>query len=92
LARTELVRAVRTLGPDVLTTARVVLLRLDLIAIEDRVLDAAAILPPAILRSLDAIHLATAQSLAGDLDVLVSYDDRMLDGARLLGLPTARPT
>ena len=44
------------------------------------------------MRSLDAIHLAAARSLGSDLDVVISYDQRMLEGARLLGLQTASPT
>lgn len=91
LVRTEVPRAVRSLGPDALTTARLVIQGLDLIAIDDRLLETAALLDPQIIRSLDAIHLAAAGSLGPDLDTLVSYDDRMLDGARMLGLPTSRP-
>ena len=64
---------------------------MDLIALDDRLLETAAILDPQILRSLDAIQLAAAQSLGADLDAIVTYDDRMLDGARVLGLPTSRP-
>jgi len=48
------------------------------------------LLPPEV-RSLDAIHLATAQQLSGDLDQIVSYDDRMLRAANWLGIRTARP-
>jgi hypothetical protein len=64
---------------------------LELVAIDDRLLDEAAFVDPMIIRSLDAIHLAAAPSLGSDLDVVVSYDQRMLEGARLLGLPTASP-
>jgi predicted nucleic acid-binding protein len=64
---------------------------MDLIAVADAVLDAAAMLEPRVLRTLDAIHLATALTLGDDLDALVTYDARMLDGARLLGLSTATP-
>jgi uncharacterized protein len=92
LVRTEVPRAIRLLGPDALAGAREVIKGLDLIAIDDRLLETAALLDPQILRSLDAIHLAAAGSLGLDLDVIVSYDQRMLDGARMLGLPTSRPT
>lgn len=43
------------------------------------------------LRTLDAIHLATAMALGSDLDAFVTYDDRMADAARNLGLPVVRP-
>lgn len=91
LARTEVPRAVRRVGPSALARARAVLRAVDLMAVDDRLLETAAILDPAILRTLDAIHLAAAQSLGPDLDAVVTYDDRMLSGARLLGLPTAQP-
>jgi predicted nucleic acid-binding protein len=44
------------------------------------------------VRSLDAIHLATAQQLAADLGRLVTYDERMFDAAKRLGFRTAAPT
>jgi predicted nucleic acid-binding protein len=92
LARTEVPRAVRHLGPAALARVRAALASLDIIALDDGLLEDAAVLDPAILRSLDAIHLAAARSLGQDLEAVVSYDARMLDGARLLGLPTARPS
>jgi predicted nucleic acid-binding protein len=91
LLRTEAVRAVRHVGPDALARAREALRRIDLVLVDDRILDSAAMLDPGILRTLDAIHLATALAVGGDLDAIVTYDDRMLAGADLLGLPTAVP-
>lgn len=44
------------------------------------------------LRSLDAIHLATAETLAGSLHAFVAYDKRLADVARLRGLPVAVPS
>lgn len=38
-------------------------------------------LGPMTLRSLDALHLGTALEVRGDLDGLVTYDDRMAEGA-----------
>jgi hypothetical protein len=40
---------------------------------------------------IGAIHLVTAQQLGADLQQVVSYDDRMLEAAKLLGLKTASP-
>jgi len=51
-----------------------------------------AALLPADLRSLDAIHLATVLQLGDDVGQLVTYDDRMAEAARQLGIKTARPT
>jgi uncharacterized protein len=43
------------------------------------------------LRSLDAIHLATARILAPELDALVTYDDRLASAANDAGLVTLAP-
>jgi predicted nucleic acid-binding protein len=43
------------------------------------------------LRTLDAIHVASAQVLGDSLDTLVTYDKRMLDVARAEGLPAEAP-
>jgi predicted nucleic acid-binding protein len=91
LLRTESLRAVRLLGAEALATVREGLRRIDLVAIDDRILDAAGTLEPRVLRTLDAIHLATALALGDDLETVVTYDERMADGARLLGLTTTTP-
>jgi hypothetical protein len=51
----------------------------------------AATLPPPALRTLDAIHLATAMALGPELDAFVTYDDRLAEAARAIGLPVVRP-
>ena len=91
LARTEVLRAVLLEGEDGLARARAVLASVDLIRVNDRVLGAAGALRPDDVRSLDAIHLATAQQLGSDLGRLVTYDDRMLAAAASLGLRTHAP-
>lgn len=91
LLRTELLRAVRREDPQRLERARATLRRIDLHAIVEGVLDAAGSVDPVNLRSLNAIHLATAHRLAADLDAIVTYDRRMIEGARRLGLPVASP-
>jgi predicted nucleic acid-binding protein len=45
---------------------------------------------PSSLRTLDAIHIATALSLP-DVDAFITYDDRQAEAARLVGLPVIRP-
>jgi predicted nucleic acid-binding protein len=57
----------------------------------DQVAQTAARIGSPTLRSLDAIHLATAQSLGSQLGVLITYDQRMLAEAGALGLPHAAP-
>lgn len=64
---------------------------MTLIAISDAVIDSAGRLPDPMLGSLDAIHLATALLIREDVDVLVSYDDRLTAAAAAHGLRTATP-
>ncbi|MGH2408540.1 MAG: type II toxin-antitoxin system VapC family toxin [Candidatus Limnocylindrales bacterium] len=91
LLRTEALRSIRRLGPEALAAVREGLRRIDLIGMDDRILDAAGTLEPQVLRTLDAIHLATAMAVGDDLVAIVTYDARMIEGARLLGLPTTSP-
>jgi predicted nucleic acid-binding protein len=91
LARTELLRAVRPVGPAALALARRVLRSIDLVRLDDALLDAAAMLEPIGLRSLDAIHLAAAQLVAPTLRAVVTYDHRMAEAATALGFPTVAP-
>jgi predicted nucleic acid-binding protein len=60
------------------------------ILVTEEVRDSAALLPLG-LRTLDAVHIASAQVIGTSLNSLVTYDKRMLDAARSVGLPTAAP-
>lgn len=91
LARTEVLRALLPGGDDAVASGRKVLTRLDLVRINNRVLDEAAALLPVEIRSLDAIHLATAGQLGQDLGALVTYDERMADAARHTGHRVVAP-
>lgn len=91
LCRTEVLGALLFEGDEGLARGRAVLSRVELVRLNNRILDAAAVLLPADVRSLDAIHLATAQELGTDLGRLVAYDDRLLDAAAQLGIRTATP-
>jgi predicted nucleic acid-binding protein len=92
LARAEVTRALLPLGREAVRRGHDVLARVDQVRINDRVLDAAGAILPVELRSLDAIHLATAQQLGADLARVVAYDERTTAAAKQLGLPVARPT
>jgi predicted nucleic acid-binding protein len=91
LLRTEAVRACRRYGPDRAAAARAGLALVALLPVDDLVLARAAELEPAAMRSLDAIHVATAASLEGDLGVLLAYDERLLAAAGSAGLPVGAP-
>ena len=79
-------------NPRRLPRVDLALLRIAQIEMDGPVVEKASRLPDPTLRSLDAIHLATALEIRGDLDVLLSYDQRMLAAAAAHGLPTASPT
>ena len=91
LARTEVVRALLPLGSDAVQRGREVLARVDLLRISDRVLDAAGLLAPSELRSLDAIHLASAEQVGSDLRGLVTYDERLATAAAGRGIRVIQP-
>ncbi len=91
LARTEVARALLRLGPDAVARGHEVLARFELHRITDRVLTAAGALEPPALRSLDAIHLATAAALGPALREIVTYDTRMAAAARARGWTVSAP-
>ena len=92
LARTEVSRALLPLGPDAVARGEDTLRRLEVIRVNDRILRAAGALDPPELRSLDAIHLATARELGDDLARVCTYDDRMADAARTLQMTVVAPS
>lgn len=63
----------------------------DQVTLDQDVLRAAARLALVSLRSLDAIHLASALSLGVDLEGLVTYDDRLAEAAQMAGVSVLRP-
>lgn len=60
------------------------------ILVTDEIRDGAASLPGGV-RTLDAIHIASAQAIGDALAFLMSYDKRMLDVAHSVGIPIAAP-
>ena len=91
LARVELLRAVRAQGDLAIKHALRVLARVRMLRVDDGVLEAAASLDPRVLRSLDAIHIASARELGSDLESLVTYDRRMSEASTMLGMPVRAP-
>lgn len=91
LARTETIRAVRRYRPELATEARSLFTSVTCRRITPEIVERAALLDPPGLRSLDAIHLATALDLVGELDGLVTYDERQARAASECGIPTIAP-
>ncbi len=91
LARTEIARALLPLGAVAIAQGAQVLLGLEVVRVSDRILRTAGAMLSYELRSLDAIHLATAVQLEDALSWVCTYDDRMATAATGLGFAVAAP-
>ncbi|WP_020391632.1 type II toxin-antitoxin system VapC family toxin [Kribbella catacumbae] len=92
LAEVELPRALRRTEPDLLSAVPGVLGRIAIYEIDELVRTTAAAYDDPAIRSLDAIHLATADAVLGDdLTAFVTYDRRLLAAAEELGLTVTAP-
>jgi len=92
LARTELMRAVRRVAPELLVQARMVLDALTITEVTTAVFEAAGRLDPSTLWTLDAIHVAAALDLGDDLEGMVTYDERLAQAAQQNGILVAAPS
>jgi predicted nucleic acid-binding protein len=91
LLRVEMLRAVTRVRPSAIPNARDLLLAFGYVGVGDEIIDAAMAEPDPLLRSLDAIHLATARTLGSALDGLVTYDDRLGGAAARAGITVVSP-
>ena len=91
LAKVEVLRACRRLNAEALPAATALLAELDLIPLTTDVVDQAAEVGGPLLRSLDAIHLASALSIGAELAAFVCYDHRLLEAASAVGLEAVTP-
>jgi uncharacterized protein len=91
VATIELVRTCRRHDEAAVPAARELLAGLDLIPLSGDLVESAALTGPAELRSLDAIHLASASAVAEGITAFVVYDVRLASAASELGLPVASP-
>ena len=91
LANVEVIRGCRRINPDALSEARALLAGLDLIPLAGAVIAEAANVGETTLRSLDAIHLASALSIRSDLSAFVVYDHRLSEAASAAGLQPLAP-
>lgn len=93
LSRIEASRALhrRQAAPRYEPRLHEVLEVIDLLPIDQSIVESACRLAPALLHSLDAIHLASALTLGPDLEGLVTYDRRLADAASQLGVRVFSP-
>jgi predicted nucleic acid-binding protein len=91
LTQVEVLRACRRIDEGLLPAARRLLRGIDLVPMDSSILDTAAELPTRVLRSQDALHVASALSLETDLEAFVAYDARLVTAAEAAGLAVVRP-
>lgn len=91
LARAEVLRASRRLDAQALPEARAVLSQLDLIPLTGALIEEAADVGEPLLRTLDALHLASALSVRAELSAFVAYDHRLAAAAAAAGLEPLQP-
>ena len=93
VAVVEVVRSARRASPspDVIERARAVVQSVHVLAVDLKVLDRAGDLEPDTLRTLDAIHLASALSLGSDLEAMVVYDRHLAAAAGAAGVRVLSP-
>jgi len=89
--RTEVTRAVWRASPDQLARSYRQMRGVEIVPLSRSVAEAAGAQDPPSLRSLDAIHLASALTIRHDLTAFVAYDKRLLAAAREAGLPVVSP-
>ena len=90
-AEIEALRAARRAAPDLVLRARVVLDSITLLAMTTTLFEAAGRLGPPDLRTLDALHLASALALGDELVAFVTYDRRLAEAAAMNGMPVVAP-
>jgi uncharacterized protein len=84
-------RAARRTNPLAYDAARALIGGMELVEIDADIRRAAAGLDDPGLRSLDAIHLATALSLGERCGTFFAYDERLIAAARAHGLTVTVP-
>jgi uncharacterized protein len=88
----ELVRLLGLANPTMVSAAESFLATsVDIVEITPPVLGDATRVPPPRLRTLDAIHLATALDLGDALDIMLTYDKLLAEAATASGLKVAYP-
>lgn len=91
LLRVEALRTARHHSPKALLAARSRLDVVTLVMVTSEICERAAELDPSILRSLDAVHLATAMSAGDQLQGVVTYDHRLAQACGAHGVAVVAP-
>jgi len=92
LARVEVARTLLRFGAGSEARQALVLADTTFLELSHQVIERASTLLPTTLRSLDAIHIASALELMPELYGFVTYDMRQAAAARAVGLSVATPS
>jgi len=91
LGRVEVLRAARRVDEPTVAQAQAVIDFFDLVPLDRAVQDRACAIGSALLQTLDALHLASALLIKGDVSSFASYDVRLAEAAADAGLPVVAP-
>jgi predicted nucleic acid-binding protein len=64
---------------------------IGIVELDAAIAEAAGQVGPSTLRSLDAVHVASALSMRDELEALITYDNRLADAGRAVGLDVVAP-
>jgi len=92
LVRVEVIRVVLRIAPELMERALSVLSKIRIIKMKSSVLVRAERLPDHVnVRGMDAIHLASANTLGKIGQIIVTYDKNMAKAAQELGYKVESP-
>jgi predicted nucleic acid-binding protein len=91
IGRIEVMRAANRVGHATAAAARRLLESIDTLVLTDAIVTLAESIGPPELRTLDSVHLATAQIYRPNLDAFCVYDRRLFAAADAHQLPVVAP-
>jgi predicted nucleic acid-binding protein len=92
LTRVEVIRVLYKIAPEKIDRAQIILAGIDLTPLNPAILSMAENFAPAItLKSLDALHVATAIFLDKSVEGVITYDKAIIKNAKELGIKVASP-
>ena len=92
LTRVEVIRVLYKIAPEKIDRAQIILAGIDLTPVNPAILSMAENFAPAItLKSLDALHVATAIFLDKSVEGVITYDKAMIKNAKELGIKVISP-
>lgn len=92
LTRVEVIRVLHKIAPEKIDRAQIILAGIDLTPLNPAILSMAENFAPAItLKSLDALHVATAIFLDKSVEGVITYDKAMIKNAKELRIKVASP-